>query len=34
MLREKKIIHIGKTLFPQVENNILEVIKVFFFFFF
>ena len=33
MLREMKIIHIGKNLFPQVENNILEVIKVFFFFF-
>ena len=31
MLREKKIIHIGKNLFPRVENNILEVIKVFFF---
>ena len=28
MLREKKIIHIGKTLFPQVENNIMEVTKV------
>ena len=28
MLREKKIIHIGKNLFPQVENNILEVTKV------
>ena len=28
MLREKKIIHIGKILFPQVENNILEVTKV------
>ena len=28
MLREKKIIHIGKNLFPPVENNILEVTKV------
>ena len=33
MLREKKIIHIGKTLFPQEENNILEVIKFFVVFF-
>ena len=30
MLREKKIIHIGKNLFPQVENNILEFTKAVF----
>ena len=29
MLREKKIIHVGNNLFPQVENNILEVIIFF-----
>ena len=28
MLREKTIIHIGKNVFPKVENNILEVTKV------
>lgn len=27
MLREKKIIHIGKNLFPQVESNILEFLE-------
>ena len=31
MLREKKIIHIAKNLFPQVENNILEFTKAVFF---
>ena len=28
MLRVKKIIHIGKNLFPPVENNTLEFTKV------
>ena len=30
MLREKKIIHIGKNLFPQVENNVFFFLFVFF----